>query len=269
MKVVKTLNIFSLMMFALFFSCKETTTESEEDTLSFEESMKAIEERVEKMEQQMIVIKDSLAVGKKTPSAIKNIRDSIREIALAPKAIVDGEFINIEEISKEFLLDIKYATTDNFLKKAVYSCPQCYVRGIVAKALLQANADFIKQGYRIKFYDCYRPYSVQKKMWKIFPKPGYVADPKGGSVHNRGAAVDITLTDIEGNEVDMGSPFDHFGKESHHAYLQLPKEVIANRKLLRSVMEKHGFSTIRAEWWHYNFKSRSGFEISDFRWLCE
>ncbi|KAA1242402.1 M15 family metallopeptidase [Aquimarina sp. RZ0] len=182
--------------------------------------------------------------------------------------IDDNEFVNIETLSSYFILDMKYATDDNFLKKAVYSCEKCYVRGIVAKALIEANRDFRKQGYRMKLFDCYRPHSVQKKMWEIFPNPGYVADPKGGSIHNKGAAVDITLTDQNGNELSMGTAFDHFGKEAHHSYSNLPEKVIANRKILRKTMEKYGFSIIRTEWWHYNFKGKK-FKISNFTWECD
>ncbi|MEB3345294.1 M15 family metallopeptidase [Aquimarina gracilis] len=178
-------------------------------------------------------------------------------------------FVNIENISQDFVLDMKYATQDNFLKEKVYSCAKCYVRDEVAEALIEANMDFMKLGYKIKFFDCYRPHSVQKKMWKIFPNPGYVADPKGGSIHNKGAAVDITLVKLDGSEVDMGTNFDHFGKEAHHAYRELPESVIKNRKLLRETMNKHGFRTIRTEWWHYNYKSSLKYKISNFTWECE
>ncbi len=183
--------------------------------------------------------------------------------------IKDNDFVNVKNISSHFILDMKYATSDNFLNEIVYPCAQCYVRKEVAKALISAYRDFLEQGYRIKFFDCYRPYSVQKKMWKIFPNPGYVADPKGGSIHNRGAALDITLTDIYGNEIDMGTDFDYFGRESHHSYLRLSDTVILNRKLLRNVMEKNGFKSIRTEWWHYNYTGIRKFNVSDFRWNCD
>ncbi|WP_299434643.1 M15 family metallopeptidase [uncultured Aquimarina sp.] len=240
----------------LLFSCKETSvaTETSTRTLALLEKSKAIQLRAEKVEKHMREWQDSL--------------DRFGDKQAAQNAIDDNDFVDIEKLSNYFVLDMKYATEDNFLKKAVYSCAKCYVRGVVAKALINANKDFMKKGYRIKLFDCYRPYSVQKKMWKIFPNPGYVADPKGGSIHNKGAAVDITLTDLQGNQLDMGTTFDHFGKEAHHAYKELSDEVIANRKLLRSIMEKHGFSIIRTEWWHYNFKSDTKFKISDFRWKC-
>ncbi|WP_378178774.1 M15 family metallopeptidase [Aquimarina sp. SS2-1] len=240
---------------ALLFSCKETsvTTMTSASTLALLEKSKAIQLRAEKVEKHMREWQDSLDRFDKDRSTQINVDDN--------------EFVDIETLSNYFVLDMKYATSNNFLKKAVYSCAKCYVRGVVAKALIRANKEFMKKGYRIKLFDCYRPYSVQKKMWKIFPNPGYVADPKGGSIHNKGAAVDITLTDLQGNQLDMGTDFDHFGKEAHHSYKELSDEVITNRTLLREIMEKHGFSIIKTEWWHYNFKNKK-FKISDFRWEC-
>ena len=122
-----------------------------------------------------------------------------------------GKFVNIKTLSPEFVLDIKYATADNFLKQAVYDCGECYLREATAKALLAAQKDFLKRGYTLKLFDCYRPLSVQKKMWKILPGTHYVANPAKGSKHNRGAAVDLTLVDLAtGKELDMGTPFDTF-----------------------------------------------------------
>ncbi len=244
-----------LIFSALVFSCNNAKVAPGIQTLSLLEKSKALKLRGEKVEQSMLQKKDSierLFGGKRDQSAKKN-----------------DEFVDVEKLSGNFVLDMKYATADNFLKEKVYSCAKCYVRNEVAQALLNANKDFMRQGYRIKLFDCYRPHSVQKKMWKIVPDPGYVADPKGGSVHNRGAAVDITLTDLKGNELDMGTAFDHFGKEASHSYTQLSEKVIANRKMLRSTMEKHGFKTIRTEWWHYNFSTGKKFKISDFRWKCK
>ena len=102
------------------------------------------------------------------------------------------KFVNIKSLSNDFILDIKYATADNFLKQAVYDCGECYLREATAKALLAAQKEFVKRGYSLKLFDCYRPLSVQKKMWKILPGTHYVANPAKGSKHNRGAEVDLT-----------------------------------------------------------------------------
>ncbi|WP_235016443.1 M15 family metallopeptidase [Aquimarina sp. AU474] len=244
-----------LIFSVVFFACNNAKVVPGVQTLGIIEKSKALRLRGEKVEQSMLKKKDSI----ESLFGEKKIQNTKK----------DNDFVNIESLSNNFSLDMKYATSDNFLKEKVYSCAKCYVRYEVAKALVRANKDFIRKGYKIKLFDCYRPHSVQKKMWKIVPDPGYVANPKGGSVHNRGAAVDITLTDLKGNELDMGTSFDHFGKEASHAYAQLPKKVIANRKVLRSVMEKHGFTTIRTEWWHYNFSTGKKFKISDFTWKCD
>mgnify|MGYP006186397759 CR=1 FL=1 len=91
----------------------------------------------------------------------------------------------------------------------------------------------MKKGFRIKLFDCYRPLDIQKKMWKIVSNPEYVADPKKGSIHNRGGAVDISLVDAKGKEVEMGTSFDFFGFQASHNYTNLPDAVKANRKFLK------------------------------------
>ena len=105
-------------------------------------------------------------------------------------------------------------------------------------------------------------------MWEVLPDGRYVANPKNGSIHNRGGAVDITLIDMEGNKLDMGTDFDHFGEEAHHAYTKLSEVVIANRKLLNEGMQKFGFTPIRTEWWHYNFGNSKKYPVSNFKVKC-
>jgi len=248
--MVRQLLFISFLVFLL--SCKNTGGNS----LACEEPLPVLEKSIKK-------------VGEQIEQKRQDSLDRIAQQQRAYNQIEDAEFIDIESLSDYFVLEIKYATPDNFLKEAVYSCAKCYVRGVVAKALIAANKDLMEKGYRIQFFDCYRPHSVQKKMWEIYPVPGYVANPRGGSVHNRGAAIDITLTDLQGNEIDMGTPYDHFGKEAHHSYQGLPEEVLANRKILKETMQQHGFTIIRSEWWHYNYGGGKKFKISDFRWECE
>ena len=182
--------------------------------------------------------------------------------------INDSTFVNIKDLSSNFIFDMKYATNDNFLKETVYECDECYLRYITVNKLIEANNDFLKLGYCIKFFDCYRPIDVQKKMWKIVSNPIYVADPSKGSIHNRGAAVDITIVDKNGNELDMGTKFDFFGEEASHNYKKLPKKVLKNRKLLKEVMLKNHFKSFDSEWWHYNLENSSSFPLSNFKWNC-
>lgn len=175
-------------------------------------------------------------------------------------------FVNIADCYPDanYAYDMRYATDNNFLKKDVYEgCANCFLREDAAKALLQAQTSFKEKGLRIKFFDCYRPLDIQKKMWEIYPHPGYVADPAKGSMHNRGAAVDMTLVDLKGNELNMGTGFDHFGKEAWHAYEDLSDTIKANRALLKSIMEAAGFRSIRTEWWHYSLVKPGGHHVAN------
>ncbi|EIJ40062.1 D-alanyl-D-alanine dipeptidase [Galbibacter orientalis DSM 19592] len=194
---------------------------------------------------------------------------TIPEKNITPLAsISDTTFVRLADYSDDFVYEMKYATEDNFLKAQVYDCGECYVRAVTARGLLKANQAFMEKGYRIKFFDCYRPHDVQKKMWKIVPNATYVANPAKGSIHNKGGAVDITLTTLEGKELEMGTPFDFFGRKARHAYTDLPKEVLDNRKLLKTTMESFGFGAITSEWWHYNYKPTLNYKVANFTWDC-
>ncbi|MET1260727.1 M15 family metallopeptidase [Flagellimonas sp. DF-77] len=202
------------------------------------------------------------------------INDSVRT-DMVPKfipksfaGIHDTTFVRLADFSDAFAYDLRYATENNFLKAKVYDCAECYVRARTAKALLAANAAFLKKGYRIKFYDCYRPNAVQYKMWDLVPNPQYVANPVKGSIHNKGGAVDITLVDLNGSELDMGTDFDYFGKKAYHDMLDLPDTVLQNRRLLKNTMEANGFWSIRTEWWHYNLQGGSKQKVANFKWPC-
>lgn len=183
--------------------------------------------------------------------------------------IDDTTFVNLKDYSSDFVYDMKYATEDNFLKAKVYDCAECYLRLKTVSALVEANKEFIKKGYRIKLFDCYRPLDIQKKMWKIVSNPQYVADPAKGSIHNRGGAVDITLVDTTGKELDMGTAFDFFGVESSHNYTKLSDTVKQNRILLKRAMEAANFNSFDSEWWHYNLKMGLNDKVSNVKWDCD
>lgn len=178
--------------------------------------------------------------------------------------------VDLEELSTEFAYEIRYATTNNFIGETLYDCPKCLLRPEVAKALLEANQYFCEKGYRIKIYDCYRPLDVQKKMWAKVPRPTYVGNPYGsGSIHNKGAAIDITLETLEGCYVEMGSDYDYFGREAHIDNYNFSKEILANRKLLFEGMRKFGFSTIRTEWWHFSFRKNWSYKTLNIPLPCD
>ena len=233
-----------LFMAILLFSCKERA--------SFE---KQLNDSVEKA----ALVLDTILKKKTTPErTFKSLH-----------GLADSTFVRLADFSDGFAYDMRYATENNFLKAQVYDCPECYTRVKTVRALLQANNDFKKEGVKIKFYDCYRPNSVQYKMWKIVPNPQYVANPVKGSIHNKGGAVDITLVTLAGKELDMGTDFDFFGKRAYHDNYDLPEEILANRKLLKETMKKNGFWSTRTEWWHYNLQGASKDPIANFKWNCE
>ena len=227
----------------LFSSCKEKS-----------EKKKAIDTMSDS-----VIVLDTLAQTRIAPS-----ENSLKSLV----TVADTTFVRLADYSNDFEYDLRYATENNFLKAKVYDCAECYTRVKTAKALIKANKDFIKQGYKIKFFDCYRPNSVQYKMWEIVPNPQYVANPVKGSIHNKGGAVDITLVTIGGDALDMGTDFDFFGRKAYHDNMDLPQEILHNRKVLKETMEKHGFWSVRTEWWHYNFSSASNDRIADFKWEC-
>ena len=185
------------------------------------------------------------------------------------EVIADTTFVNLKDYSADFVYDMKYATTDNFLKAQVYDCAECFLRLKTVKALVKANNEFMKKGYRIQLFDCYRPLDIQKRMWQIVSNPEYVADPAKGSIHNRGGAVDITLVDSNGKALNMGTPFDFFGPEASHHFENLSNELKQNRVLLKQIMQENGFVSFDSEWWHYNIINASKEKVSNTKWKCE
>jgi len=184
------------------------------------------------------------------------------------EGINDTTFVKLSDFSSDFEFDMKYATDANFLKTKVYDCEACYLRLKTIKSLIDANVAFQSLGFRIKLFDCYRPLDIQKKMWEIVPNADYVADPKKGSIHNRGGAVDMTLVDANGKELDMGTSFDFFGPEAAHNYQGFSKKIRKNRLLLKDIMLKNHFKSFDSEWWHYNLVDSNKDELANFKWNC-
>jgi D-alanyl-D-alanine dipeptidase len=160
--------------------------------------------------------------------------------------------VDLAEVLPRAVLDLRYATPHNFLKEAVYAHPRCLLRAEVAHALATAELQLEAKGYRLLLWDCYRPLSVQRAMWKRVPVKGLVADPEhGGSHHNRGTAVDAALADLEGKPVAMCTDHDDFSRAGRRDAPCAP-EPAARRAALRQALEAAGFTTIRTEWWHFD-----------------
>ena len=179
-------------------------------------------------------------------------------------AQIDTSIVFLGDIDSTIATDVRYATKNNFTGQILYPTDKVYIRKIVGESLKSAQSYLIKNyNLSIKVFDAYRPLSVQKKMWEIFPNPNYVADPSKGSRHNRGAAVDVTLIDSNGNEIDMGTEYDNFTEKAHSDYPSLPEKIKNDRKILRDTMIKFGFEPIESEWWHFDYNGWNKFSILD------
>jgi len=173
------------------------------------------------------------------------------------KRLVDLESLGIP-------IDVRYATSNNFMHQPLYPVAKSYLRAPAARALADVQRELAPRGLGVKVFDAYRPYSITEKMWEPIKNPDFVADPAKGSRHNRGAAVDLTLIDLRtGKELPMPTPYDDFTERARHDFNDLPADAIANRALLRDVMTKHGFDPLPSEWWHYDFRGWERFELMD------
>jgi D-alanyl-D-alanine dipeptidase len=161
-------------------------------------------------------------------------------------------------------LDIRYATTNNFMHRIMYKRAKAFARLPVVLALKEVEADLKARGLGLKIYDAYRPYSVTVKFYEVAHDTNFVADPRKGSKHNRGCAIDLSLIDLKtGKELDMPTSFDSFSKKAAANYPNLSKTEITDRELLKSVMQAHGFKVMPTEWWHYDFNGWSNYPLLD------
>ena len=182
--------------------------------------------------------------------------------ARAPQASAEP-LVDFAKIHPSAILDIRYATKNNFVHEAVYPEAKCLLRASVARSLAAAAADFEEKGLRLVVFDCYRPLSVQKKFWALLPDERYVANPAKGSNHNRGAAVDVTLADARGRELPMPTAYDDSGPRSHRDWKGSSPEERKNMRLLETVMLHHGFVGLPTEWWHFDAKGWERYPVED------
>lgn len=182
--------------------------------------------------------------------------------AAPPRAAVP--LVEVTQVVPRVVVDLRYATAQNFTGQVLYPpSARCYLRADVAEALAKAATALAQEGLFLKLWDCYRPKRVQFQLWDIVHDERYVANPRKGSRHNRGAAVDLTLCDAQGQELPMPTPFDDFGEKAHRDYQKLPKEVIQNRAKLEQAMVQAGFSGMPTEWWHFDFGRWQGYPLDD------
>lgn len=156
-------------------------------------------------------------------------------------------------------LDIVYATDRNFTGKPLYRRPACYLHTDAAELLRRAVELAAPLGYRLKIFDGFRPTEAQWLLWRHFPNPDYIADPRVGSRHTRATAVDLTIVDAStGSDLDMGTPFDDFSPSSWHGDAAISVHAQRNRFVLLGIMTAAGFDFFRNEWWHYQLFDPDG-----------
>ena len=176
------------------------------------------------------------------------------------------EIIDMSEIIPGLKTDVKYATTDNFARQKLYTVEKAYGSLTMTHALKIISDSLAKIGLGIKIFDAYRPRIIQWLLWEITPDSTFVADPRTGSRHNRGSAVDLTLYDLKtGKELIMPTPFDEFSDRAGQNYQNLPDNIKANRKLLKDIMMNNGFTSYVSEWWHYNHIISKNYPLKDFQ----
>ena len=180
------------------------------------------------------------------------------------KTNAEKELVDLEKKVPGLLLDIRYATTNNFTGQRIYNLAKAYARKPVAEALRQAQAEFNALGMEVKIYDAYRPYKATVKFYEEYHDTTYVASPYKGSRHNRGCALDMTIFDWKTKEeLKMPTGYDSFTKEAWPTTPAKDPEAGKNRALLIKVMEKHGFKVSASEWWHFDFVGWQKYEVMD------
>jgi D-alanyl-D-alanine dipeptidase len=180
------------------------------------------------------------------------------------KANPDNELINLQEFIPGLVLDIRYATTNNFTGQKIYNLARAYARKPVAESLKKIQADLKAQGLALKIFDGYRPYSATVMFYETYHDTTYVASPYKGSRHNRGCAMDLTIIDLKtGKELPMPTEYDSFKKEAWPTTPVADPVIRKNRQTLIDAMEKHGFKVNASEWWHFDFIGWQKFAVMD------
>jgi len=259
-----------LPLFLLLFSCSGNNQQAERP----DEATDTPNETVDLDEEDVLtpapVYKMEEAVEEEAPSPTEANRsaDVLAPSSAVPTPVPHPGFTDLVSLDPGIRLDIKYATTDNFTKEKIYDCPRCLLRPEAADAIVKAQKILKKRGLGLKMFDCYRPRPYQQRLWDKVPNPDYVTPPSKGSMHSRGAAVDLTIVDARGNELDMGTPYDFFGPEAHTDNTSLSAQVLANRRMLQQTMATVGFKGIRTEWWHFSLQGKN-WPLSDYVWPCD
>lgn len=191
---------------------------------------------------------------------------TVEQPPLEMGSLLAPDLVELKKHDPRLMLDIRYATNDNFAKEQVYPEARAFLQRPAADALKRAHDKLQAQGYGIIVYDGYRPWSVTKKFWDVTPqdKKEFVADPASGSRHNRGCAVDVSLYDVKTSQpVEMPTDYDEFTERAYPSYTGGSEESRKNREVLRAAMESEGFKVYPFEWWHFDFQGWEKYPIMD------
>lgn len=188
-----------------------------------------------------------------------------------PPPPLPSDLVDIKTVDPTIVVDMRYATANNFTGQQIYPIAKCYLRRDVADHLHKVQQSLQQRGLGLKVWDCYRPFSVQEKLWAIKPDSRYVARPVStdgipteGSKHNRGAAVDVTLVDAQGNEQSMPTDFDDFSERAHRNALRgIGKQALRNMRILEVAMVREGFEPLSTEWWHFDGPGWARYDLSN------
>ena len=171
---------------------------------------------------------------------------------------------DVQELDPTIVVDLRMAGTDNILGEAIYEDCRCLLTREVAESVVRANKALASRGLRLKLLECYRPLSVQKLLWRAVPDRRYVADPRSGSRHNRGAAIDVTVVDESGRDLNMGCSPNELSYRAFRWASGLGRYVDDNRNLLEEILEAEGFEGLDSEWWHFDHESWRQYRPMDF-----
>ncbi len=178
-----------------------------------------------------------------------------------------GSLVEIVKLDPSVVLDLRYATKNNFTGRVLYSQPRAFMANVAANAFLRAHKRAQAEGFGFAIFDAYRPWRVTKQLWDatpVGPKKNYVANPKKGSRHNRGCAVDMTMYSLAtGQLVEMPTEFDDFSEKAGRDFRDATPEAIANRERLERYMTAEGFIGMSNEWWHFDYREWEKYPVLD------
>jgi D-alanyl-D-alanine dipeptidase len=193
-----------------------------------------------------------------------NIVNDYEAYRVGYKANPSQELVEIKKEIPSIVLDIRYATKNNFMQRVMYKQARAFARKPVVLQLKKIQSILNKKGYGLKIFDAYRPYAVTIAFYEKASDKNFVANPAKGSKHNRGCAIDLTIINLKtGKEIPMPTPYDSFAPEAAAKYPNLPVDILKNRDFLIATMEAHGFRVIENEWWHFDFIGWQDYELMD------